>query len=78
MSHDPLYDDAVLTRLEFQQKPNINIESVKNDLKLNKLPSPKHGKGCLTRVLDTYQPQSLECFRLTVCILNCSVSVYYL
>ena len=29
------YDDAVFTRLEFQQKRNFNIEIVKNDLKLH-------------------------------------------
>ena len=31
-SHDPLYDDAVFTRLELLQKHNLNIETRKNDL----------------------------------------------
>ena len=35
MSRDPLYDDAVFTRLELLQKDNYNIESIKINLKLN-------------------------------------------
>ena len=35
MFSDPLYDDAVLARLEQLQKHNFNIETIKGDLKLN-------------------------------------------
>ena len=35
MSRDPLYDDAVFTRLELLQKDYYNIESIKTNLKLN-------------------------------------------
>ena len=61
MSRDPLNEDAV-----------YKIKTLKIDLNLNELPSwtmsvskckllltPKHGKGSLTRVVNTYQ-QSLE------------------
>ena len=58
MFRDPLHDDAVYT--------SFNIEIIKNDLKSNnvnkqvKAPlTPKHGKDCVTRVLYTYQQQSL-------------------
>ena len=35
MSRDPLYDDAIFTRLELLQKDNHNIEGIKNNMKLN-------------------------------------------
>ena len=35
MSHDPIHDDGVFTRLELLQKDNLNIKTIKNDLKLN-------------------------------------------
>ena len=34
MFHDPLYEDAVFTRLELVQKHNFNIETIKSDLKI--------------------------------------------
>ena len=74
MSRDPLYDDAIYNNT------TLMIETIKNCLKLKKLPSgtmsiskcikapltPKQGKGCLTRVLNTYQQQSLERLRLYI------------
>ena len=79
MFGDPLYDDAFFTRLELLQKPNFVIETIKSDLNIELIKSdnvnkqvyqavliPKHGKGCLTRVLYTYQQQSLQRLRLHV------------
>ena len=70
MFRDPLYDDAVFTRLELLQKHNFNVDSIKNDLQMELIKldivnkqaalTPKHGKGCLTRELYIYQQQSLE------------------
>ena len=34
MFRDPLYDDAVFTRLELLQKHNFNIEIIKSDLRI--------------------------------------------
>ena len=50
------------------------IETIKNDLKLNILPSrtmsalltPKHGTGCLVKVLNKYKQESLESLQLYV------------
>ena len=68
MFRDPLYDDAVFTRLELLEKHNFNIGTVKSDVKIELIKSDnvtkKHGKGCLTRAVITYQQQSLESLRL--------------
>ena len=34
MFRDPLYDDAVFTRLELLPKHNFNIETINSDLKI--------------------------------------------
>ena len=39
MFRDPLYDDAVFTRLELLQKHNFNIETIKRDLKIELIKS---------------------------------------
>ena len=35
MTRDPLFDDIVFIRLELLQKDSFNIETNKNDLRLN-------------------------------------------
>lgn len=71
MSRDSLYEAGY--------KKKNNIETTENDLKIEQITksnnanqqvkaplTPKQGKGCLTRVLNTYQQLSLDCLRLYV------------
>ena len=44
MFRDPLYDDAVFTRLEQLQRHNFNIETDKSDLKIELIKSDNVNK----------------------------------